>query len=51
MLEWTTLEGGVDILCVALEVLRLNVPVLSAKISVTDLQQHDFLGGFSQSFR
>lgn len=43
LLERTTLQGGLDLLCVALEVLRLNVPVLSAKIQVTESQHNEAL--------
>lgn len=30
-LVWTVLQGGLDLLCVPLKVLRLNVPVLSTE--------------------
>lgn len=35
-LDWTVLQGGLDLLCVPLEVLRLNVPVLSREIQVEE---------------
>lgn len=33
-LDWTVLQGGLDLLCVPLEVLWFNVPVLSTDIQV-----------------
>lgn len=38
-LDWTVLQGGLDLLCVPLEVLRLNVPVLSAEIQVEEVTE------------
>lgn len=38
-LDWTVLQGGLDLLCVPLEVLRLNVPVLSAETQVEEVTE------------
>lgn len=39
LLDWTILQGNLDLLCVSLEVLRLNVPVLSIEKHVEEVTE------------